>query len=261
MAGRLELIAEGFTAQIFRWQEGQVLKLYRAPFEAVAERECEVMRGLAGYRLRIPRVIQVLEFGGRTGYVMEEIRGPSLRDLLETDPASRSRYATALGRLHACVHACQIDGGGMGAVLPRIAHRIHLGTNLLGELWKPVCAALAGIRGGEALCHNDFHFGNVLQDAVGLWMVDWNGAGLGDAHADVGKSTVLMTHASVGICFGPQAYVRRCELTEGYLKAYRAERELDSDLLRVWQIVRAAELMSLRVPFAEELREEIEGLL
>ena len=114
---------------------------------------------------------------------------------------------------------------------------------------------------GNALCHNDFHFGNVLQDTAGLWMIDWNGAGLGDAHADVGKSIILMAHAPAGICFGPRAHGRRSEFTEMYLDAYRAERKLDMALLRTWQIVRAAELMSFGVPFAGELGEFIKGLL
>lgn len=261
MAKQLERIAEGFTAEIFRWNEGQVLKLYRPSFAAVARRECRIMRTLAEQGLAIPRVIQLLEVDGRTGYVMQEVRGASFRDLLETDPAAGQRCATVLGRLHAHVHGCQVNGDCLDAIGSRVAHRIRQGANLLGELHKPVCDVLGGIPEGLALCHNDFHFGNILQDAAGLWSIDWNGAGLGDAHADVAKSVVLMTYAPAGICLGPRGHEHRSELVEAYLHAYRTEHELDPSLLRTWQIVRAAELICLRVPFADSLAKLIGRLL
>jgi len=256
----LELVAEGFTAEIFKWAEGQVLKLYRPPFAAVAERECAVMQLLVGSGLRIPRVIKAVNVDGRTGYVMEEICGPSLRDLLEAQQPAQERLAATLARLHAVVHSQRVNHDRLGTVADRVALRV-LESQALGELRSPVAAVLAGMTEGGRLCHNDFHFGSVLQDAGGLWIIDRNGAGPGDVHADVGKTTVLMAHAPVGLCFGPRAHRSRSELIGIYLEAYRAERELDGDVLRKWQIVRAAELISLRVPFAGKLTEFIKSQL
>ncbi len=256
----MELIAEGFTAEIYRWGAGQALKLYRSLFAPVAEREFEVMQSLAGCGLSIPRAIQLLEVDGRPGYVMEEVAGACFRDLLESDENAAPQLAAALGKLHASIHACPASGIQLESILDRVAGKIKR-ADTLGDLTDPVRATIDGVHEGATLCHNDFHFGNVLQDDGGTWIIDWNGAGLGDPHSDLGKSTVLMEHGPEGICFGPRAHKRRTDLTATYLEAYAAERELDDDLLEKWQILRAAELISLGVPFSNDLKILIEDLL
>jgi aminoglycoside phosphotransferase (APT) family kinase protein len=256
----MELISEGFTAEIYRWGEGLALKLYRPMFEEVAEREFEIMRTLSDCGLRIPRVIRMVEVDGRPGYLMDEIRGTSFRELLESDDVSASRIAATLGKLHASVHDCKGINVPLGSIRDRVVDKV-LSADALGDLSEPARAALDSVSDGTALCHNDFHFGNVLQGDDIVWMIDWNGAGLGDPHADLGKSTVLMGHGPEGICFGPCAHNRRIELTEMYLEAYAGERELDLELLKKWQILRAAELISLGVPFADELESFIKSLL
>ena len=257
----MKLVAEGFTSQIFKWDEEHVLKLYRPPFSHIAKREFEIMQFLSDYNLSIPYVIEMLEVDGRSGYVMQEINGLSFKDLLEDDMASVQRYANALGKLHARVHQCDVPSGYFSQIISRIGAIIQKGEKALSDLNDPVQTLLGKVQEGKELCHNDFHFGNVLEDKSGLWMVDWNGAGFGDIHADVAKSIILMTYAPIGLCLGPQAHQDRVRIVQIYLDAYISENDLDAGLLKMWQIIRAAELISLHVPFADDLVRAIRELL
>jgi hypothetical protein len=91
-----ELIAEGSQAQIFACDHGYVLKLFRvAARPAVAEeaRKTELARALG---CPAPRVYEVVELDGRFGFVMERLVGPTLFQLLVSEPATAPSCAHSL---------------------------------------------------------------------------------------------------------------------------------------------------------------------
>ena len=67
-------IANGATADIHDWRNGQVLKLYRnfVP-RASAAREARITRALHDAGVRVPSVGELLEVNGRLGLPMEKL--------------------------------------------------------------------------------------------------------------------------------------------------------------------------------------------
>lgn len=248
---QLERLAEGFTSELFCYGAGRVLKLFRPAFVELAAAEFAILQRLHETPLAVPKPFGLVERDGRFGYAMQALEGPSLRDVLERDPTHESP-CVLLADLHVAIHETPPL-----SLLPnlneRIAHRLRQGAHRLGDLGKSVTGQLTATGPGSCLCHNDLHFGNVLRHQGQLVTIDWNGAAVGNRHADVAKTLVLLEHAPVGVCLGPRAHALRHRIAESYAQAYCRHVRIDSGELDRWKVLRAAELVSLGVPFARGL--------
>src|SRR6185369_716098 len=99
-------LAEGRYAQVFTWNDGEVLKLYREGYDrAEVELEAENARAAIAAGVPAPRVIDVVRWNGRCGIVFERIDGPRLVDALITRPREAASLGQMFGELHARVHA------------------------------------------------------------------------------------------------------------------------------------------------------------
>ena len=122
--------------------------------------------------------------------------GDSLRRLHALPPASGVR------RLQFVVQAAQLEAGLAGferieATLKRVA--------------EEAIAVLAARVYRQALCHNDLHHLNVLDDGERLWLVDWEYGGCGDPLFDLAalfclhdlsapqRTTVLDAYGPLGL--------------------------------------------------------------
>ena len=104
----LQRIAEGREAEIFAWDEGRVLRLFRTARSAqVLERETAAMRAVRAVVPLVPEVYEIVEVNGRAGIVMERIDGPDLITLLGSKPWRVYSAGTALGETHARINAIQ----------------------------------------------------------------------------------------------------------------------------------------------------------
>ena len=101
----LEKLSEGYEAEIFAWEPGQVLRLYR---EGVGRDEAPERVGipaaLAG-GIPAPRIGEAVKVADREDMVMERIDGRNALDLVRSKPWLLLREGLAAGRLHARMHA------------------------------------------------------------------------------------------------------------------------------------------------------------
>ena len=257
----LRLLAEGFTAQIYKWHDGKALKLYFQEFSGIAEREFIITQKILEMGLSAPQVFETIEINGRVGYVLEKIHGPSYRDLLEDDFLKNKKLAVSLAKEHAKIHHVDLGSVPLDPIIPRVLERVEIAVKALRDLKENIYFSVNYVQGGTTLVHNDFHFGNVLYQENNTTIIDWNGAGAGDRYADVAKSIILMSCAPPGICFGPRAHKHRLEIAQIYFESYDEEVCLDQNLLNHWKIIRAAELIGLKVPFSDILEKEIKNLI
>lgn len=89
---------------------------------------------------------------------------------------------------------------------------------------------------GDALCHGDFHAGNVLRAVDGaLLVIDWGAAHTGSAAMDAAQSVVAMTEWLSMDLTAPQHQV-----VARFIAAYRAARTDVADRLDDWIPVVAA---------------------
>ena len=187
----LEKLSEGYEAEIFAWEPGQVLRLYR---EGVGRDEAPERVGipaaLAG-GIPAPSIGEAVSVAGREGLVMERIHGRNALDLVRNKPWLLLREGLATGRLHARMHA--IPGPPRLAIVhERVAAWVGR-AELPPHLAAIARELLAKLPGGERLCHGDYHLGNLLLEPGGRRVViDWGFCAVGPPEADVARTLALM---------------------------------------------------------------------
>ena len=108
---------------------------------------------------------------------------------------------------------------------------------------------LAGLEGGDRLCHGDFHPGNILLEPGGRRVViDWGFCEAGPPESDVARTVALM---QLGEPLDPRpamVFITRFfrpVATGLYLRAYRSLRPVDMGLMWRWVVVRAIEHLAI----------------
>ncbi|MGC8780532.1 MAG: phosphotransferase family protein [Anaerolineae bacterium] len=185
-------IARGRTAEIYRWDDDHILKLYYAwcPPEWV-EREARVVRAIVAAGIPAPAAGDIIERNGRRGIIYEHVAGPSMLDDMRRRPWRFLRYAHVLAALQARVHRLTVPG--LHACRDGLKHCIRRAPNLPEPMRDRLLALLVTLPDRQALCHGDFHPGNVLISPEGPVVIDWMTASLGSPWADVARTSMLLT--------------------------------------------------------------------
>ena len=80
-------IAQGRTAEIYAWGEGQVVKLFRDWVPAgQAAFEAQVAQAAQATGVPMPAVGEIVEVDGRFGLVYERVDGPTMDETLQRKP-------------------------------------------------------------------------------------------------------------------------------------------------------------------------------
>jgi hypothetical protein len=107
----LARIGEGRQAELFVWPPGGVLKLFRRPQDASAQREAGTMDLLASTGIPMPRLLGTVTIEQRPGIIMERLEGADQLSQLGREPWRIWAVAKTLGRLHARLHSTVVPEG------------------------------------------------------------------------------------------------------------------------------------------------------
>jgi uncharacterized protein (TIGR02172 family) len=186
-----QLLALGRTAELFEWQPGQVLKLFMdwCPREW-ADWEARITRTVHDFGLPVPAVIDIVEQAGRRGIIFERITGSSMLQVIQTQPWRLFSLARRLAELHAAMHTQTMPD------LP--SYRASLQQRIRAAAVSDAAKASAlrqidQLPDGEAVCHGDFHPGNVILSPRGPIIIDWIAAMQGQPLADVARTSLLLS--------------------------------------------------------------------
>ncbi len=225
-------------------QPATVLKLLRrADHGARVEREATALRALEADGYPAPRAVRSVAVDGRPGLVLERVDGRDQLAMIGRRPLSVFRAGRVMGEVHVAMHDCAAPPE-LPELHDELRVRIEAAEILPDDLRATALAMLDGLPRGDRLCHGDLHPGNIL----GAWdrpvVIDWADASRGDPVADVARSTVLLTAGEAppgsSMTVRMLAPLGRRILHDRYLATYRSRRQVDPDLLRRWQAVRAA---------------------
>lgn len=242
-------IAEGRTAEIFRWEEGRVLKLFRPDWgEADARYEADKAEAVHAAGLPVPAVHGVTQVDGRFGIIYEEIVGQPLMESLQRRPWAVRETARFLADLHLQVHKAQVP------TLPRATDRLTRAIERapgLSEAERMSLLALLGrLPGGDTVFHGDFHPGNVYLTERGPIILDWMDAARGNPLADVARTAVLFRAAVMPRDMPGRRVVEliRRAFHRAYLRRYLAATPAAPGQLDTWIAVVAGARLAERIP-------------
>jgi aminoglycoside phosphotransferase (APT) family kinase protein len=114
-------------------------------------------------------------------------------DRMQTHPWEAIALVRQFARLHAAMHAeerAELPSG-RESLRRRIARAPHLSNPQRQQL----LATLERLPDGRAVCHGDFHPGNVLITSRGPLVIDWMTASHGHPLADVARTMILLQGA------------------------------------------------------------------
>jgi uncharacterized protein (TIGR02172 family) len=183
-------IARGFTAEIYAWQEGQILKLFKAGFSRTAvEHEANKTRIVHATGLPVPAVGEIIEIEGRFGMELERVEGISMLDTLTQKPWKYLSLARQLAELHADMHTRRVPE--LPALSETLARKISRAEKLPENVRQAALKTLEGLPEDDTLCHGDFHPGNILLTQRGPVIIDWIDGSRGKPILDVARSSLL----------------------------------------------------------------------
>ena len=244
----LKLIAEGREAQIYEWEPGRVLRLFRdARHPAGIAHERAAMEAVRAVVPLVPEVFGVTEVMGRPGIIMERIDGPDLLTLISKKPWTVWRCGRITGEVHAQLHSVVAPRS-----IPPLRERVERFRG--GSDRVPAHIADWALRqfdempDGDKLLHGDFHPANVLLPPSGPMVIDWPNVTRGNPDADLGRSLLMIRMGELPpgspLVIRLGAKVARSLLELSYLRAYRRGRAVDMAVVERWATLRAADRLS-----------------
>jgi len=245
----LTRIAEGREAEIFAWEDGTVLRLFRdARSGASLDHERRAMIAARAAVPSVPAILGETEIDGRPGLIMERVDGPDLLTLLADKPWQVWRIGLICGDQHARLHGAVAPPELMSARDSISLHAAAVLPHLPPHVAAAASRAVADMPDGGALLHGDFHPGNILLSSHGPVVIDWPNATRGDPHADVARTLLMIGGGALPpgtpLVVRVGARVARRVVRAAYLRAYRRVRPLDMGLVERWLFVRAVDRLA-----------------
>ncbi len=184
--------AVGRTAEVYAWEDGQVLKLYRdwCPPDWV-DHEAQIARVVDEAGIPAPKAGEIVEVNGRKGILYERVDGPDMLEALKTSPLKVVAYGRSLAELHLAMH--RITNDSLPPQRAALVWSINHAQALPENLRRSVLQRFDALPDGSQLCHGDFHPGNVILSQRGPVVIDWMTAARGHPAADLARTRLLLT--------------------------------------------------------------------
>jgi Ser/Thr protein kinase RdoA (MazF antagonist) len=262
----LPLIARGGQAAIYDYGDGKVLRVAGRPqdFDRIRY-EYSVYASLEGSGLLMPRVHELVAVDGAPSIIMDKIAGRPMMALIASNPLAAGIMARELARLHLELRNV-VATRALTTTKAKAEFCITHSEILTDQAKEKVLEVLKGLPDGDALCHGDFHPGNIICHDGKNYLIDWVGASRGDFHSDVAHTWVLLRvvprvpHMS-WIAHALQRRVARA-MANRYLAGVFAHAAPDLTAFSRWVLVNAAERTYHGLPSEKEhLRAYIEMYL
>ena len=232
------------TADLIALEDGWLLKLYRGDvaFEAIAaQHRIDALVAVTGLPLpRVqPELVHVFD-QDRYGIVYERIDGVSMATQMKRHPLQLFRHADALAGLHVDIHA-RLGVAELPSLKQRLAAKLAADSPLAANRRRHLQIMLDGLPDGDALCHGDFHWENVIVGPSRRVAIDWSDASRGDPLCDVARSWVL---CGFNDQCGRWTVRQVCRLfCKVYVRDYLRRSGRDGRHVAAWQLVNAAARM------------------
>jgi len=168
--------SKGIAAKVFR--EGQSRRQ--------AFQEAFTMAAVEDLMIPAPKVFGVETFGNRNVLLMDHIKGISLLDMMIQDPKKTDECIDMAVKLQAKMH--QSISSDFRPLKMVLKGNIIASPSLSKEEKERLLIMLSELPEGDAICHGDFHGGNILFDGKTCLIIDWAEVACGAPAADACRS-------------------------------------------------------------------------
>ena len=208
------LIGQGRTADVFRYGESKVIKVFHHEFDWLAYEEYAKVKHIDSIGVPVPQVYDFVDNDGKKGIVYEYVQGISMLNLMQRNPFKVVQYAKRLADLHATIHKKTLPS------LPNIKESLSAMIQNVQSITQvekdAIISYMNTLADGYSLCHYDFHPDNVLLHKANAKVIDWMTAGAGDPCADVCRTSVILNSNALP----PNASVMKRVLTNTFRKIF-----------------------------------------
>ena len=104
------MLSQGNTAEIYQYEDGKILKLFRDsfPFSAV-QNKYRIASVVQNYLEIVPRVYELVRYQNRYGIIYEKNFGEDMMKGLLKKPGQVKQYARKLAQIHSSLHQQEVD--------------------------------------------------------------------------------------------------------------------------------------------------------
>ena len=191
-----QMIGQGNTAEIFLYDSGTVLKLFRDGFpESGVMKEWHVTCKVQSVYGRMPKALRLVQHGKRWGILYELAEGQDLFRKIGVHPLLLLKAGKKLAQLHAEMHEKEI--GGILTVREKLCQEIGWAGELSENEKQQIIDRLNRLPTLNRLCHFDFHPGNIMLSGKQVQVLDWLTACSGDPAADIARTCILMKYGEI----------------------------------------------------------------
>lgn len=255
-----ELLGKGTTADVYKWGQDKVIKLYLESFrEEWIRREAIISRKVHEAGAPSPEVFDLVEVDGHKGIVFERVFGKTIINSLETEPWMLFNFAQQMAGLHYRIHSYSTDG--IPSQKERFEYTISLSAEILGDKVKKILDYVDKLPDGNSICHGDLHFNNVIVSGNEMTAIDWNSCYKGDPSGDVARTYLIFT--SPGIPPGYSDIVAAMSIYPKwlacwfYMNEYLKISKVRFENIDAWILPVAAAKLKDKIPGEEEWLMEI----
>lgn len=223
-------IAFGRKSKIYALEKGLILKLYHPGFpKQRIQEEFEKTRIVYNaHALHVPEPKEIVEYDGKTGIIFNRISGVAFMDLFQEKPWLYFTYTPIITSLHREIHFISLSG--LVTQEQEFKPIIH-NAKKLSESEKELLLENLHQPYQQALCHGDFHHGNLIQSVDGkTYIIDWMDAFSGNPLLDVALTAVnamvsdAPKHVPTAYRFIYEILKKIMKLDTRYLKYYGVEK-------------------------------------
>lgn len=243
------LVGQGRTADIYLWDNDQILKLFHTGWSLSAvEQEARISRIVHATGLPVPASGGMMEIDGRYAILFERIDGPSMLRQLGAKPWAAIPMLHAFADLHVSMHAHTPRE--LPSQRQHLTQEIRQASALPAEWTAAALDALDHLPDGNCLCHGDYHPDNVLMSTHGPIIIDWSEATAGNPIADVARTALIVRLGAPppggmsSLLIGPTRAFAQSMYVGRYRKRYPALRAE----LAAWQLPIAAARLGAGIP-------------
>jgi len=240
---KMNLIASGRTAEVFSYSDDKIVKLFHTwcPRQWISK-EAESSKVVSSAGLSVPRYFGEIEVEGRRGLIFERIEGESLFRQLEKNPFSTRHVGLILANTHYQIHSK--SAGSLPSLMDYMKQSVEKVECLSPEKKQKILKLIESLKDGNALCHYDFHPGQIIQNNEGCYVIDWMTAFRGNPIGDVARTYILFLFGQLppkSLLLNFAMTLVRKGLLHSYLKNYaRLSGGINKSDLERWAVVTAA---------------------